>query len=227
MIPRPSNAKTVSIVALFVSLILATDYGLAPIPNVKLVDTLVFACAFVFGFRMGAYVALASELIWGVISPYGFGQYIIPFLAVGELLYAFAGWGASRIWNGEEISTLSPRNTYFGALLCICAFIWDTETNLATGLLQLIAQGHITLSGLMLFEGTGLIFMIPHEITDLVFGSLLAPIVILYFTRRLRGGALTISSKQEEKETVVSRISSEEGEGRVNDNTDPSRSIEL
>ena len=204
-----------SVVALFVALIIATDYGLVPLLNVKLVDTLVFACAFVFGFRVGAYVALASELIWGIISPYGFGSYIIPFLAAGELLYALAGWGASRIWGGgEEISTLSPRNTYFGALLCICAFIWDTETNLASGLLQLIASGHLTIQGLLLAEGAGVLFMIPHEISDFVFGSLLAPIVIVYFSRRVHhGGALLGKTRQNkllQSEEINSNIKKQE-----------------
>ena len=42
-----------SVIAIFTSSIIASDYALAPALNVKLMDTLVFASTFVFGFRIG------------------------------------------------------------------------------------------------------------------------------------------------------------------------------
>lgn len=166
--------------ALFSSLTIATDYALAPALNVKLMDTLVFSSAYAFGFRIGAYVAIFSELVWSVVSPYGFGGYMIPFLVGGELLFAFAGFGASKIWGSpKELSTFSVQNSFFGAILLICAFIWDFETNIATGLLA----GAHTLTFLLAYEVSGIPFMIPHELGDFVLGSFLAPIIIVYFYR--------------------------------------------
>ena len=100
------HTKDLTIVAVFTSLIIASDYALAPVFNVKLVDTFVFSSAYSFGFRIGAYIAILSEFIWGVISPNGFGGLIIPFLVVGELLYAFAGYSASKILEIERSQSL-------------------------------------------------------------------------------------------------------------------------
>jgi hypothetical protein len=174
-------------------MIIASDFVLTPFLNVKLVDTLVFASAFAFGYRIGAYVGMLSEFIWSLVSPYGMGLYVMPFLVGGELLYAFAGYYASKIWGRGNVSILSSENLYFGAILAICAFIWDFETNLATGLLA----GARTLSGYLIFEVSGIPFMIPHEISDFVLGSFLAPLVILYFSRMLGGKKLVFRSQIE------------------------------
>ena len=64
--------QTLSMIAIFTSLIIASDYALAPIYNVKLMDTLVFASAYSFGFKVGASIAILSESIWSVVNPTGF-----------------------------------------------------------------------------------------------------------------------------------------------------------
>ena len=186
-----SSARAISIIALFTSLIIATDYGLAPFPNVKLLDTVVFSSAYAFGFKLGAAIAICSELVWSLISPYGFAGLIIPFTVGGEILFAFAGYFASRIWGKPDgLSVFSAKNTFFGAFLLICAFVWDFETNIGTGLIT----GARNLPALLSFLVVGIPFMIPHEIADFVFGSLLAPIIIVYFWRIFRGRKSTIFS---------------------------------
>ncbi|MDG6904290.1 MAG: hypothetical protein JRN20_00735, partial [Nitrososphaerota archaeon] len=131
------HTHTLSVIAIFTSLIIASDFALAPVLNVKIMDTIVFATAFVFGFRVGASIAVLSEFIWSVVTPYGMFLPITPFLVAGELLFAIAGYIASKIWGMEKISLLSSRNLFIGATMAICAFIWDFETNIATGLIAL------------------------------------------------------------------------------------------
>lgn len=174
------NTKSVSIVAVFTALAVASDFALTDAVNVKLVDPIVFSVAFVFGFEMGAYVGLLSELIWGTVSPYGFGGYIIPFLMGGEVLYAVAGWAAAQVWS-TETSRFSSRNFYMGGLLAVCAFVWDLETNAATALLAY--WPHLTVALLSATELAGVPFMLPHEMSDLVTGSVLAPLIIFYASR--------------------------------------------
>ena len=176
------STKTLCLIAIFTSLIIASDYALIPALNVKLVDTLVFSTSFVFGFRIGAAVAVISELIWGVISPYGFFLPIVPFLVLGELLYVFAGYFASKVWGTELFGAFSTRNLYFGAILAICAFLWDLETNIATGILE----GARTFEAYLVVIAFGTPFAISHELSDFILGATLAPIVIVY-CRRLYG----------------------------------------
>ena len=174
---RPS--RTISVIAIFTSLIIASDYALAPALNVKLMDTLVFASTFVLGFRIGASIAVLSELIWSIVTPYGFFLPIVPFLVGGEMLFVFAGYFGAKIWRRDNVSPIGVENLFFGAILSITAFVWDFETNIATGLLA----GARSLYLLLGFEVGGIYFAIPHELSDFAFGSILAPIIILYFRR--------------------------------------------
>ena len=100
------KTREIALVAAFSALAVASDFALTDLPNVKLVDPIVFSVAFVFGLEMGVYVGVLSEVIWGTLSPYGFGGYIIPFLVVGEVSYALAGWAASRVWREQQLEGL-------------------------------------------------------------------------------------------------------------------------
>jgi hypothetical protein len=165
---------------MFTAFAIASDYALAPIYNVKLVFTLVFASSYAFGFRVGAIIAILTESIWGIISPTGSGGLIIPFLAGANLIYAVAGWGASRVW-GFELKPASELNIFFGSIMAICAFLWDTVTNFGTALLEFWDK--ITLLKFLAVEAFGIPFMVAHELGDFIIGSALAPIIIVYFLK--------------------------------------------
>jgi len=182
------RSESVAVVTIFAALIVGSDFALAPYPNVKLFDTLVFVAAFVYGFRVGAAACVLSETIWGFVSPNGMAGIILPFLVGGELLFAFAGYAASRVWTNPRTNALSMQNFFLGALMAICAFAWDFETNLATGLLA----GASTVSSLLWYEVYGIPFMVAHEVSDLVFGTLAAPPLILYTWHAMKGRALRV-----------------------------------
>jgi len=177
------KTKDLAMVSVFTALAVASDFALTDIPNVKLVDPIVFSVAFVFGLEFGVYVGVLSEVIWGTISPYGFGGYIIPFLVAGEIMYAFAGWAASRVWKGES-SRISTRNLYFGAVLAVCAFLWDLETNAGTALL--VSWPSLTFQILAIYEAQGIPFALAHEVSDLFTGAVLVPLIIFYAARHRR-----------------------------------------
>ncbi len=168
---------------MFVAVILASNYALAPFANVKLEDTLVFVSAYLYGFPVGASVALLAELGWSTLNPLGFGGAITPFLLACEVLYAVAGSFAARVW-GRGGSPLSERNLFFGSLMALCAFAFDFVTNAATGLLT-VGTSDVAATVLR-FELQGIPFMVPHELSDMVFGSFVAPAVI-YFVMRNKG----------------------------------------
>jgi hypothetical protein len=175
-----TSVRTISIVALFSSLIIASDYALSPAINVKLMDTLVFSSSYAFGFRIGAYIAIISELVWSFVSPYGVAGYITPFLIGGELFFAFAGYACSKVWGSPKgLPALSEKNAFFGAILAICAFAWDFETNLGTALYA----GARTFEQFLVWQISGIPFMVTHEISDFVLGAFLAPVIIVYFYR--------------------------------------------
>ena len=181
------DTRGLAIVAIFTALAVSSDFALADLPNVKLVDAIVFSAAFVFGLETGLYVGVLSELIWGFLSPYGFGGYIIPFLVAGECLFALAGWGASKAWADDtegQPPRIGTRNLYFGAVLALCAFAWDLETNLGTAMI--VYWPSLTISRLLATEAAGIPFMFSHEVSDLVGGALVSPFMIFYASRNAK-----------------------------------------
>jgi len=183
--PDVRGTQTVAVVATFSALIVGSDMALVPFSNVKLLDTLVFVAAYVFGFRIGAFVGVVSESIWSFVSPVGIAGPIAPFLVMGEILFALAGWAASRAW-GHQFSLASPYSLFIGASLAICAFLWDLETNLATALLQYWPSPTFSEYVVTAFGPLTLPFTLAHEVSDLAFGMVLAPVFILFIPRVMR-----------------------------------------
>ncbi|HKW05581.1 MAG TPA: hypothetical protein VJN71_09810 [Nitrososphaerales archaeon] len=175
-----ASLRSISIIGMFTSLIIATNFLLFQFPNIKLEDTLVFSSAYAFGWKIGVSVAILSELIWGITSPYGFGGPIIPFLIAGEIIYAIAGALTSRVW-GRIVNTRSAQNLFLGTIIAICAFLFDIETNVFT---SIVVTGRLTVIGVLATIATGAWFMVTHELSDLILGTYLAPIAIVYFLRR-------------------------------------------
>jgi uncharacterized membrane protein len=188
----PANVQrtgNVAIVALFTAAIVASDLALSgpEFSNIKLLDTLVFVSAYVFGFRVGASVGILSETIWSFLAPIGMAGVLTPFLVGGELLFAAAGWGASRLW-GPKPGVATKYSVFIGALLAICAFVWDLETNFGTALVQYWPALPLPQVLGTMFNPATLIFALAHEGSDFAFGSLVAPSFILLIPKAFRRG---------------------------------------
>ena len=184
--PSVRGSWLIAVVATFSALIVGSDFALAPLYNVKLLDTLVFVCAYVFGFRVGALTGVVSETAWSFVSPVGLAGPITPFLIGGEILFASAGWAAARTW-GRRFRPVSFYPIFIGATMAMCAFLWDLETNLATALIQYWPSPTL---GEYLFTAFGPLtipFSLAHEVSDLAFGVLLAPLFILLIPRVFKG----------------------------------------
>ena len=107
-----------------------------------------------------------------------------PFLVGGELLFALAGYGAARVWRRE--GRTYPNPLFVGALLALCAFLWDFETNAATAMIAFWPG--VTVSNFLAteFNPLTLAFTLAHEGSDFLFGVLLAPTFIVMITRARR-----------------------------------------
>jgi uncharacterized membrane protein len=180
------SSAQVAVVATFTALVVGSDLALSgpEFSNIKLLDTLVFVSAYLFGLKVGAAVGVLSESIWSFVSPVGSAGVVAPFLILGELLFAIAGYGAARVWKGGDSSYPNP--FFIGALLALCAFMWDFETNAATALIAFWPG--VTLSNFLAteFNPFTLAFALAHEGSDFVFGALLAPTFIVLITKAHR-----------------------------------------
>lgn len=182
------GSRDVAIVAVFTALIVGSDFALSgpEFSNIKLLDTFVFVSAYVFGFRVGAAVAVLSETVWSFVSPIGMAGALTPFLVTGELLFALAGWGASRAW-GQRVGVVSANSVFMGGILAVSAFLWDLETNAATALVAYWPTlGVPQVLGTM-FNPLTLLFALAHEGSDFAFGCLVAPTFIALVPRAFGG----------------------------------------
>ena len=172
----PRKSQSVAIITIFTALIVGSDYAMAPWANVKLLDSMVFLAAYLFGFRIGASVGVLSEFIWAYGTPWGSPGFIAPFLIAGEVIYALAGTAASRIWASKP-DFRKGTNVALGGLLAVCAFVWDLETEFGTALI-----GFWPSLTVFYYLGTviiGLPFTLAHEVSDFVFGAFLIPAIII------------------------------------------------
>ena len=176
------GASEVATIAVFTALVVGSDFALYPFYSIKLMDTLVFLAAYVFGARVGAGVAILSETTWSFVSPIGAAGVITPFLVGGELLFVAAGWWASKVW-GTKGGAVSLNAVFVGALMLVCAFVWDLETNVATAFIA--SWPTTTLEIVGAWQLFGIPFAAVHEAADFLLGMLVVPTAVL-LTPRVR-----------------------------------------
>ena len=192
------------IVAVFTALSLATNYSLIGFQNVKLMDTLVFIVAFLFGVRLGIGVAVSTWLVYGLVNPNGVdGPVILSFLILGECFYAVSGAILSRTSVGQELSRVKPtddnsritgrtglllrniarrvrnlnptRSLVFALVGLQATFGYDLLTNFASWLFLTTSLYQAFIIGNII----GAPFSVAHEGSNTIFFATVAPAVIV------------------------------------------------
>jgi len=191
------------IVAVFTALSLATNYALIGFQNVKLMDTLVFIVAFLFGVRLGIGVAVSTWLVYGLVNPNGVdGPIILSFLILGECFYALSGAILSRTSVGQELSRVKPtddnsritgrtgvfrklgrrisrlnptRSLVFALVGLQATFGYDLLTNFASWLFLTTSLYQAFIIGNII----GVPFSVAHEGSNTIFFATVAPAVIV------------------------------------------------
>ena len=190
------RTRTVATVAVFVALVVGSNFALAELPDSKLDGLIVFASTIGFGAGAASAIAILSELIWSQVSPWGAsGSALLPFLLSGELFYVVAGVLALRLVRGTR-GGLAERGALFGGILVLSTLAWDLWTNLGTALLYY--GGAINLACLLVveFNPPALLFDMVHEGTNLLLGLLVAPLVSdLIVKRTARPYPITLGVK--------------------------------
>src|SRR2546425_6292637 len=178
------RSTKVMLTAVFTALALATNYALIGIPNVKIMDTLVFIAAFFFGLRLGIGVAVSVWLVYGFVNPNGVDTFLmLSFLMIGECFYALAGsvlkksFVAQNLVRGtKEYQRLS---IVFGLVGLLATFAYDALTNFGSwifktgSLYQDFVFGNIIVAP----------FSVAHEASNVVFFATIAPAIVVAATR--------------------------------------------
>jgi len=189
--PPLTRASTkASLVAVFTGVSLGTNYALAAVPNVKVMDAIVFIAAFLFGLDVGLGVAFFSRLVYGYVNPWGqAGIDLLIFLIIGESFYALAG---SLVRRSSFVKRLPPeREAYagwgmiFGIAGLISTFAYDVLTNFASYLFTTTSLFNALIIGM----ATGAPLAAIHEVSNFVFFATVAPVTIVSANRFLLRGS--------------------------------------
>ncbi len=179
--PRYSHVSIkVARVAVFAALSLGTNYAMIGVPNVKVMDALVFIAGFLFGLEVGVGTAAVTWLVYGFVNPYGqAGFFLLGFLVLGESLYAIAGAGLRRAGIVREL--LSHGGAYgrlsyiFSIVGLVATFGYDVLTNFASYLFLVGSLYQALLIGMI----TGAPFALVHEMSNIVFFATVVPAAII------------------------------------------------
>ncbi len=178
------RSTKVMLTAVFTALALATNYALIGIPNVKIMDTLVFIAAFFFGLRLGIGVAVSVWLVYGFVNPNGVDTFLmLSFLMIGECFYALAGsvlkksFVAQNLVRGtKEYQRLS---IVFGLVGLLTTFAYDALTNFGSWIFKTGSLYQDFVFGNII----GAPFSVAHEASNVVFFATIAPAIVVAATR--------------------------------------------
>lgn len=123
------NARRVSIVATLVALCIATNYALVGVPNMKVMDFVVFVGGFCFGAFAGALIGILTWAVYGAINPYGFVPQVWLATMFSEVIYGLVGGFLGRNFvsadfNGQHLKL----SIFFGTMGFISTLVYDITT---------------------------------------------------------------------------------------------------
>jgi hypothetical protein len=178
------------LIAVFTAESLVTNYALTGIPNVKLMDALIFIAAFLFGWTVGIGIAISTWAIYGFINPYGQAGFpLIVFLMLGECFYAMGGAFlrktsiAKHLLVDRRLSSSLQIALIFGISGLGLTFAYDLLTNFATYMFLATSLYQALLIGVV----TGAPFAVLHEGSNLFIFALASPAGIVAARRVMLG----------------------------------------
>ncbi len=176
---------------MFTALAVATDYAMLPLTNVKLMDSIIFVSALVFGLGVGVSVAALTWLVYGSVNPFGSaGSALLIILIVSETIYAFLGLVARRSLSASE-NGIPARSLFWGLLGLIGALIYDVSTIVPPALISGVPP---TLAVLSLLPAIP--FMLAHEISDFVFFAIVGPTLVSAILRIRKPNGIRLNAKR-------------------------------
>lgn len=159
----------VATVVILVALSIGTNYALAGVLNVKLMDLIAFTGGFLFGPLVGALIGILSWSLYGVLNPNGFVPQIWVATMFSETIYGFAGGilrKASVNFDAKKLGHM----IFLGSLGFLLTLSYDVLTNIAYA--QVFGQS------LLVAMVVGAPFTLVHEVSNaLLFGICFIPLL--------------------------------------------------
>lgn len=172
-----SLSRRVSLIAVLTATCIVTNYALVGVPNVAVMDMIVFVAGYGFGFTVGAVIGAFTWIIYGFINPYGTVLPIWIATIVSEAVYSAFGSFARRInlaGNNPSRGKFLSTNLRFALIGFLSTLAYDLATNAVFGLT--FYGGTIT--SIFIAIAAGVYFSTVHEISNaLIFFAGAVPLI--------------------------------------------------
>jgi uncharacterized membrane protein len=163
-----------------VAVCVVTNYALIGIPNVKVMDFILFVAGLYFGCWVGASVGMLSWAIYGVINPYGFIPQIWLTTMICESAYGVIG---GLLGKKLDINNFTNRKLQLGILFGSIGFLVTLAYDIITNVVYAYTFNIPILVAIIV----GVPFTVLHEVSNLaIFGFCFVPLNSAL--RRLIGG---------------------------------------
>ena len=129
------NVHKISLIVVLVSLSVATNYALVGVPNVKIMDFIVFIGGFCLGPLAGALIGIFTWAVYGTLNPYGFIPQIWLATMFSEAIYGlFGGLLGKKLASNGFDNQRFRLSILLGATGFMLTLIYDLLTNVTFAL---------------------------------------------------------------------------------------------
>lgn len=164
-------AKRVASLAVLAALAISSNYVLISLPNVKLMDAIVFASSMAMGLKFGAGLAILIWMVYGTLNPYGLNLPTLIVVTLSEMVYVLFSRIPAAL--GFRATKASIRDSLVLASIGLFStLMYDLATNAFVGYLFYgsVVMGLITMN-----------FPIPmgifHELSNALFFPIAVPLI--------------------------------------------------
>ncbi|MGQ9596186.1 MAG: hypothetical protein ACUVQY_02840 [Thermoproteota archaeon] len=175
------DPRKIASLAVLASLATSSNYALISIPNVKLMDAIIFASSMAMSSKFGIALTVLIWLVYGTLNPYGFNLPTLMVVMLSEMIYVLSSKMPSVL--GFKATGAKIHNTLILASIGLFStLIYDLMTNAFVGYLFYgsVLMGLITMN-----------FPIPMGIIHELSNALFFPIAVPVIYRALKGSILT------------------------------------
>lgn len=134
---KHTATRKTALIAVLAALCIGTNYVMLPLPNINLMDAIVFTTGLFYGFLPSATVAAIAWLVYGTLNPLGFSVPILLVVIGAEMIYSLLGARLRRTSLGCPSREYGSTERYliFGVAGVFATFFYDIVTNAVSGLL--------------------------------------------------------------------------------------------
>lgn len=182
------RTSKVTIITTLVALCVGTNYALVGVPNVKVMDLIVFIGGFCFGPIVGALIGIITWAVYGGINPYGFALQVWLATMFSQSIYGLVGGVlgknfASTSFDGQRLEL----SIFFGIIGFVLTLIYD----LTTTVVYALTFGVPIIVTIVL----GMPFTVFHESSNAIIFGISSVLVITRMEKLLGSERFGVSKK--------------------------------